>query len=132
MPENRNAVMIRRLAALGINDEVAVSSYKNTISAIDILLIKAQQKSAELDEQIAHALSLEKKIRKTGVKDLDLTSAKLLSTQIHAVISNAMDQGAINKLGKKISLLQARKKRIDDTIESIINEINKGEARIKE
>jgi ABC-type phosphate transport system auxiliary subunit len=130
--ENRNEVMIRRLAALGINDEAAVIGYKRTVKAIDVLLIKAQQKSAELDEQIAHALFLEKKIRKIRVKDLDLTSTKLLLDQTHVAISGAINQGTMDKLGKKISLLQARKKRIDDTILSITYEINSGDASIEE
>src|SRR4030066_2090754 len=113
---NKNDAILKRLCALGLNDEIIIEEYKSEVALIDALLIKAQQKSIEIEAQINHAVGISKRISK----------AELLKEKVGIDIAIT-----ITNFNAKIETLQNRKKIIDDTVISIIKEINKNEKKIK-
>lgn len=98
-----NRSVLKRMEVLGLNDTEARIEYKETVSKLDMLLIKAQQMSKDLEDKIK------------GFEN----------NRAIAIRVNVINDIQLKELDSKILSLKSKKCAIDNKIHEIILELNK-------
>jgi len=132
MPDIRSNSIIKRFAALGINDDFARADYKESANKIDTLLIKAQQKSLELDDAIKQANGLLQRLDRIDFNDVDLSVQKSLDEQLRKVLKNRSMDDLRADFRKKLSVLMKRKRNIDNTVQYVVKKMNDNDIELVE